>query len=169
MVHWNSSSLDMEVGAPANSLMSWPPSEISSHGGNLVMISPGGIDVMDSGGAHLVKAQSGLLNDPRGIDLSDDGLYLVSDDGLHHFSPVEGMVESDKSGQRTARPLNAIIGERTWEGINETARPGMTTVLVDDEESLDIDMTSESVLPGSANESPGTDPVFSRSGGLGLG
>ena len=154
MVHWNSSSLDMEVGAPANSLMSWPPSEVSSHGGNLVMISPGGIDVMDSGGAHLVKAQSGLLNDPRGIDVSDDGLYLVSDDGLHHFSPVEGMVESDKSGQRTARPLNAIIGERTWEGINETARPGMTTVLVDDEESLDIDMTSESVLPGKLPMNP---------------
>ena len=154
MVHWNSSSLDMEVGAPTNSLMSWPPSELSSHGGNLVMISPGGIDVMDAGGAHLVKSQYGLLNDPRGMDLSDDGLYLVSDDGLHHFSPVDAMVESDKSGQRAARPLNAIIGERTWEGINETARPGMTTVLVNDEQPMDIALTSESVLPGKLPMNP---------------
>ena len=148
IVHWNSSSLDMEVGAPTNSLMSWPPSELVSHGGNLVMISPGGIDVMSSAGDHLVKSQSGLFSDPRGAHVSDDGLYLVSDDGLHHFTPVDGLVESDTSGQRNARPLNIIIGDRTWEEVNETARPGMSTVLVDDERPIDIPITSGSVLPG---------------------
>ncbi len=148
LVHWNSSSLDMEVGAPTNSLMAWPPSELVSHGSNLVMISPGGIDVMDVGGSHLVKSQSGLLSEPRGAHVSDSGLYLVSNDGLHHFSPVSGLVESDTSGQRTAHPLSVIIGDRTWEGINETARPGMSTVLVDDGQPIDIAMTAESVLPG---------------------
>ena len=88
IVHWNSSSLDMEVGAPTNSMMSWPPSELVSHGGNLVMISPGGIDVMSSAGDHLVKSQSGLFSDPRGAHVSDNGLYLVSDDGLHHLSLI---------------------------------------------------------------------------------
>ena len=57
-------------------------------------------------------------------------------------------MESDTSGQRSANPLNIIIGDRTWSEVNETARPGMSTVLVNDEQPIDIPLMSDSVLPG---------------------
>jgi len=147
MVHWNASTLNMESGSPSNTLQSWPPTELVSDGTHLAMISPGGIDVMEVESNHDVVASTQIIG-PRGAHLHSTGLYVVSDEGLHHFDPVGSLVQRESDNQRVAHPLSAIYSGRIWENIQDTARPGMQTVLVDDEEPMDIDMVSEMPLAG---------------------
>ena len=136
VVHWNSTMMKMETGVGANSLLSWPPFEMVSNGNELVLISPRGIDVLRVGGDH-GTVDSLVMTGLAGATIDYTGLYVVGEDGLHHFNPVVTLNEQPRENQRRAEPLTALFAGQTWDITNRT-HPGMTTTLVDNSNPITI-------------------------------
>ena len=145
LVHWNATSIQMESGKGRNSLLTWPPFQIFSDGEYLAVLSPRGVDVVQSGGDHSRVASKIIPGISNGY-LDDSGLYIIAQDGLHLYEPVESMRERETDHQRRAEPLTAIYAQNTWD-ITNTSRPGMQTVLVDDENPIHIPQGNELMLP----------------------
>ncbi len=145
LVHWNSTSIQMESGQGRRSMLTWPPFQIFSDGDYLAVLTPRGVDVFESGGDHLRVASELVPGISSGF-LDDSGLYVISQGGLHMFHPVESMRELETDHQRRAAPLTALFAQSTWD-ITNTSRPGMTTVLVDDENSIIIPQGTDQMIP----------------------
>ncbi len=145
LVHWNSTSIQMESGPGRSSLLTWPPFQIISDGDYLAVISPRGVNVVESGGDHS-RVSSKLIPGVSSGFLDDTGLYVIAQNGLRLFHPVESMSEQKTDHQRRAEPLTALFAQNTWD-ITNTSRPGMTTVLVDEENPIIIPQGSEQMIP----------------------
>jgi len=145
LVHWNSTSIQMESGLGRSSLLTWPPFQIISDGDYLAVISPRGVNVVESGGDHS-RVSSKLIPGVSSAFLDDSGLYVIAQNGLRLFHPVESMSEQKTDHQRRAEPLTALFAQNTWD-ITNTSRPGMTTVLVDEENPISIPQGSEQMIP----------------------
>ena len=146
LVHWNGTSMEMESGLGARPLLSWPPFQMVSDGDYIAVLSPRGIDVVKSGGDHSGVA-SELLPGLSAAYLDNTGLYVVGQDGLHIFNPVESLRELDRGHQRRANPLLALFAGSSWD-ITHTTHPGMPTVLINDENPIQIPQGAEQWLPG---------------------
>ena len=145
IVHWNATSRQMESGRGRSSLLTWPPFQLLSDGDYLAVLSPRGVDVIDSGSEHS-RVSSELIPGISNGFLDDSGLYIIAQDGLHLYHPVESMREQETDHQRRASPLTALFAQNTWD-ITNTSRPGMSTVLVDDENSILIPQGNEQMIP----------------------
>ena len=146
LVHWNATMMEMESGLGRNSLLTWPPFQMVSDGDYIAVVSPRGVDVVKSGGDHS-RVTSELVPGISHVFLDNSGLYAVSDDGLHIFEPVESMRELDRGHQRRADPLIALYAGSSWT-ITDTAHPGMSTVLITDENPIVIPQSNEMWIPG---------------------
>ena len=102
--------------------------------------------MVKSGGDHS-RVTSELVPGISHVFLDNSGLYAVSDDGLHIFEPVESMRELDRGHQRRADPLIALYAGSSWT-ITDTAHPGMSTVLITDENPIVIPQSNEMWIPG---------------------
>ena len=146
LVHWNATMMEMESGLGRSSLLTWPPFQMVSDGDYIAVVSPRGVDVVKSGGDHS-RVTSELVPGISHVFLDNSGLYAVSDDGLHIFEPVESMRELDRGHQRRADPLIALYAGSSWT-ITDTAHPGMSTVLITDENPIVIPQSNEMWIPG---------------------
>ena len=149
LVHWNGTMMQMEAGTSASNLLSWPPSVMFSNGDNLVLISPGGIDVLEVDKDHSVVLSSSLSGLSSGY-INSDSLYVVGEDGLHHYNTQSGQ-EYPREYQKRAEPLFAIYGGEQWD-LTDTSHPGMSSILVDSLEPLSI--------PNDALSLPGVLPMY---------
>ena len=146
LVHWNATMMQMESGLGSDSLLNWPPSQMTSDGDYVAVINPRGIDVVKSGDDHSRVASDILVGISEAyLDIS--GLYVVAQDGLHIFNPVENLRELDRSYQRRADPLVALYSGNSWD-ITNTSHPGMSTVLVNDENPILIPQGGNQGVPG---------------------
>ena len=146
LVHWNGTSMEMESGLGARKVLSWPVFQMVSDGDYIAVLSPRGIDVVKSDDDHSVVA-SVLLPGLSSAYIDNTGLYIVGQDGLHIFDPVESLNELDRGHQRRADPLVALYAGSSWD-ITETTHPGMATVLADDENPIEIPQGTAQWLPG---------------------
>ncbi|GIT11553.1 MAG: hypothetical protein CM1200mP32_10460 [Methanobacteriota archaeon] len=64
-----------------------------------------------------------------------------------YSKPVESMRELDRGHQRRADPLIALYAGSSWT-ITDTAHPGMSTVLITDENPIVIPQSNEMWIPG---------------------
>ena len=145
IVHWNGTMMQMETGTSPYDLLSWPPSKMVSDGNHLVLISSAGIDVLEVNNDHsVVKSDpsSGLVS----AFIHSNSLYVVGEDGLHHYTPVISLNERPRDYQRRAEPLFAIFGGEQWD-ITGTSHPGMSSILIDSSDPLSIPNNSSSI-PG---------------------
>ena len=146
LVHWNGSKMQIETGVGQNSLQAWPPFEILSDGTHLVVLSDGGLDVLDVDGLHNVISSKEEMNIQTGY-LDNSGLYILSNDGLHVFDSVISLIEDARVQQRRSSPLTLLYEGRSWD-VTETTHPGMSTVLVQPDNPIEIDNVSVTTAPG---------------------
>ena len=145
IVHWNATMMEMESGQGRNSLLTWPPFQMMSDGDYVAVLSPRGVDVVRSGGDHS-RVASKLIPGISNAFLDGSGLYVIAQDGLHLYHPVESLREQETGHQRRAGPLTALYAQNSWD-ITNTSRPGMSTVLVSDENPIIIPQGSEQMIP----------------------
>ena len=145
VVHWNATMSEMESGMGRMSLLTWPPFQMLSDGDYVAVLSPRGVDVVHSGGNH-ARVASKLIPGVSSAFLDGTGLYIIAQDGLHLYHPVESLQEQDTGHQRRAGPLTVLYAQNSWD-ITNTSRPGMSTVLVDDENPIIIPQGSEQMIP----------------------
>ena len=147
LVHWNGTIMRMESGMGVEDLLSWPASQILSDGTNIVMISPVGIDILRANGNHNTvysKIMTGIID----ADLKNNQLAIVSQDGLHLFSPIETLQELPREYQKRASPLTVVFGDKSLD-ITTTTHPGMSTILATENNPINISSSSDSeVDPG---------------------
>ena len=146
IVHWNATMIEMESGLGSDSLLAWPPSQMASDGDYIAVLYPRGIDVLKSGEDHS-RVASHIQVGQSAFYLDVTGLYVVAQDGLHIFNPVEIMRELDRDQQRRAEPLIALYSGNSWD-ITNTSHPGMSTVLVNDENPITIPQGGDQWIPG---------------------
>ena len=146
LVHWNATMMEMESGLGRNTLLTWPPFQMISDGDYIAVVSPRGIDVVRSGGDHS-RVTSEIVPGISAAFLDNSALYVVAEDGLHLFEPVESLRELERGHQRRAEPLIALYAGSSWD-ITETAHPGMSTVLITDENPIVIPQSNEMWIPG---------------------
>jgi len=144
LVHWNGTMMQMEAGTSASNLLSWPPYDMVSNGEYLVLISSGGLDALEVNQDHSVVVSGSLSGLSSGY-INSNSLYVVGEDGLHHFNAQSGQ-EYPREYQRRAEPLFAIFGGEQWD-ITDTSHPGMPSILVNSLDPLSIPNNSSS-LPG---------------------
>ena len=101
--------------------------------------------MVHSGGNH-ARVASKLIPGMSNAFLDDSGLYVIAQDGLHLYNPVESLREQETGYQRRAGPLSALYAQNSWD-ITNTSRPGMSTVLVDDENPIIIPQGNEQMIP----------------------
>ena len=145
VVHWNATMSEMESGMGRMSLLTWPPFQMLSDGDYVAVLSPRGVDVVHSGGNH-ARVASKLIPGVSSAFLDGTGLYIIAQDGLHLYHPVESLREQETGHQRRAGPLTALYAQNSWD-ITNTSRPGMSTVLVNDENPIVIPQGSEQMIP----------------------
>ena len=138
--------MEMESGLGRNTLLTWPPFQIVSDGDYIAVVSPRGIDVVRSGGDHS-RVTSEIVPGISAAFLDNSGLYVVAEDGLHIFEPVESLRELERGHQRRADPLIALYAGNSWD-ITDTTHPGMSTVLITDENPIIIPQSNEMWIPG---------------------
>ena len=147
LVHWNGTIMRMESGMGVEDLLSWPASQILSDGTHLVMISPVGIDIIRATGNH-ASINSEIMTGIIYADIKDNQLAIVSQDGLHLFSPIETLQELPREYQKRASPLTVVFGDKTLD-ITASTRPGMSTILATGNDTIDISPTLDfEVEPG---------------------
>ena len=146
LVHWNATMMEMESGLGRNTLLTWPPFQMVSDGDYIAVVSPRGIDVVRSGGDHS-RVTSEIVPGISAAFLDNSGLYVVAEDGLHIFEPVESLRELERGHQRRADPLIALYAGNSWD-ITDTTHPGMSTVLITDENPIIIPQSNEMWIPG---------------------
>ncbi len=146
LVHWNATMMEMETGLGRNTLLTWPPFQMVSDGDYIAVVSPRGIDVVRSGGDHS-RVTSEIVPGISSAFLDNSALYVVAEDGLHLFEPVESLRELERGHQRRAEPLIALYAGSSWD-ITDTAHPGMSTVLITDENPIIIPQSNEMWIPG---------------------
>ena len=111
----------------------------------MAVVSPRGVDVIHSGRDH-ARVSSKLIPGVSKAFLDGTGLYVIAQDGLHLYHPVESLQEQETGHQRRAGPLTVLYAQNSWD-ITNTSRPGMSTVLVDDENPIIIPQGSEQMIP----------------------
>ena len=145
IVHWNATMMQMESGMGRSSLLTWPPFQMLSDGDYVAVVSPRGVDVIHSGRDH-ARVSSKLIPGVSKAFLDGTGLYVIAQDGLHLYHPVESLQKQETGHQRRAGPLTVLYAQNSWD-ITNTSRPGMSTVLVDDENPIIIPQGSEQMIP----------------------
>ena len=150
LVHWNGTMMQMETGTSPFNLLSWPPSQMVSDGNYLALISPAGIDLLEASKTHSV-VKSEIISGSSNAFIDSNSLYVVGNDGLHHYSPIVSLNEQPREYQRRAEPLFAIFGGEQWD-LTETTHPGMSSILIDSTDPL--------LIPNSPLSLPGVLPMY---------
>ena len=157
LVHWNGTMMQMESGTSASNLLSWPPYDMVSNGEHLLLIGSGGLDALEVNKDHSVVLSGSLSGLSSGY-VNSNSLYVVGEDGLHHFNAQTGQ-EYPREFQKRAEPLIVLFAGEQWD-LTETSHPGMSTVMVNSSSGSDNLVPNPILIPNDSNSIPGILPMY---------
>ena len=139
MMHWDGALAEMEQGARPSAFADWPVTQMSSDGQNILAVSNFGVDRIDpSGTLHSATRLVTYANLQSSV-ITQSGIYVVGDDGLHIWTQAPAFVQQDRSEIRRAEPLMINFGGTAFD-VTEQARPGNDIVLVNASTTVTLPM-----------------------------
>jgi len=150
MMHWNGANSEMEQGAPQSAFADWPVYQMSSDGQNILAVSNFGVDrINPSTPLHSATRLVTYANLQSSV-ITQSGLYVVGEDGLHIWTQAPAFVQKDREEIRRAEPLMINFGGTAFD-VTDQARPGNEIVL--------INATNPVMLPMFGTAGPGNIPM----------
>ncbi len=150
LMHWDGAASEMEQGISSWGVASWPISQLSSDGTNLLALTTLGLDLIDvQSSAH---SSTPLVRMPGLVSgyIDSNGVWVAAEEGLFAWSGAPSFQALDRAVMRRAEPLQINFGGESHD-VTEQARPGNRIYLVNSSNPISI--------PNFGTSGPGNIPL----------